>query len=91
MAAKGWLVRTDGGDGRDDLAQLQLVEDGRLSGSVKTDHENSHFLLAPEAVEYLANAHTHGCGFPAMAEGTLKGWMVMGSLMSEPGICEIRV
>ena len=38
-------------DGGDDFSQLQLVKDGRLSGGVKTDHENPHFLLTEEALE----------------------------------------
>lgn len=38
---------TDGWDGGDDFTELQLVEDGRLSGGVETDHENAHLLLSP--------------------------------------------
>lgn len=38
---------TDGGDGSDDFTELQLVQNGGLSGSVKTDHQNTHLLLPP--------------------------------------------
>lgn len=40
---------TDGRDGRHNFTQLQLVQDGGLSGSVETDHENTHLLLAEKA------------------------------------------
>jgi hypothetical protein len=32
---------TDGWDRGDDLAQFEFIQDGRLSGSVKADHENA--------------------------------------------------
>lgn len=37
LAAAAFLALTDRGDGRDDLAQLQLVQDGRLARSVEAD------------------------------------------------------
>jgi len=40
-------VEANSGDGCDNLAELELVEDGGLSGGIKTNHENSHLLLAP--------------------------------------------
>lgn len=40
-------VEADGGNGSNDFTQLQLVQDSGLSGSVQTDHENSHLLLPP--------------------------------------------
>ena len=33
--------RTDSRDGGDDFSKLELVEDGGLTGGVKSDHENS--------------------------------------------------
>ena len=39
--------RTDGGNRRDNFAKFQFVEDGRLTGCVQADHENTHLLLAP--------------------------------------------
>lgn len=38
---------TDRRDCGDDFTELQLVEDGGLSGSVKTDHQDSHLLATP--------------------------------------------
>jgi len=35
-----WML-TDGGDGSDNLAELELVEDGSLTGGVETDHKNT--------------------------------------------------
>lgn len=43
--------RTNGRNSGDDLTKLQLVKNGGLSGSVETDHENSHLLLAEPFVE----------------------------------------
>lgn len=39
--------RTDSGDGGDDFTELELVQNGGLSGSVKTNHKNAHLLLSP--------------------------------------------
>ena len=49
-------IETNGGDGRDDLTELELVQDSGLAGSVKAYHEDTHFLLA-EAFEHLLYAH----------------------------------
>lgn len=59
----GWTkARTDCGDGGDDFTELQLVEDGGLSGGIETNHENSHLLLSPETVEQTRECETHvGC------------------------------
>lgn len=38
---------TDCGDGGNNFTELQLIQNGSLSGSVETDHENSHLLLPP--------------------------------------------
>jgi hypothetical protein len=50
---------TDGGDGGDDLPELELVEDGGLTSGVETDHENPHLLLGEEAAEQLAEREPH--------------------------------
>jgi len=34
---KVWIVLTDGGDCGNDFAELELVQDGRLTSSVETD------------------------------------------------------
>jgi hypothetical protein len=38
---------TDSRDCCDDFTKLQLVQDGCLSGGIKTNHENTHLLLSP--------------------------------------------
>lgn len=38
---------TDRGDGGDDFTELELVQDGGLTGGVKTDHQDAHLLAAP--------------------------------------------
>ena len=50
---------TDGGDGGDDLAELELVEDGGLTGGIEPDHENPHLLLGEEAAEQLPKGEPH--------------------------------
>ena len=39
-------VESHGGDGVDRLSQLQLVQDGRLSGRVQPQHQDPHLLVA---------------------------------------------
>lgn len=53
---------TNCGYGRDDFAQLQLVEDGGLAGRIETDHQDAHFLLPPELIEQFRERETHDCG-----------------------------
>ena len=50
---------TDGGDGGDDLAELELVEDGGLTSCIETDHEDPHLLLGEEATEQLREREPH--------------------------------
>lgn len=38
---------TNRGNGGDDFTELELVQDGGLTGGVKTDHQNAHLLAAP--------------------------------------------
>lgn len=35
------VIRTNSGNSGDDLSELELVENGGLTGSVKSDHENA--------------------------------------------------
>lgn len=53
------IGRTDGWDGSYNLAQLQLVKDGRFTSGVQADHQDTHLLLAPEAIEELRERKTH--------------------------------
>lgn len=38
---------TDCRNGGDDFTELELVQDGGLTGGVKTDHQDAHLLAAP--------------------------------------------
>jgi hypothetical protein len=49
---------TDGGDGGDDLIELELVEDGSFIGSVETNHGDLH-LLDEQPVEELPKREPH--------------------------------
>jgi len=40
-------VEANGGDGCDDFAQLQLIQNCGLSGSVQANHQDAHLLLSP--------------------------------------------
>lgn len=61
LVLDGLHVEPDGGDGGNDLTELELVEDGGLTGGVETDHKDSHVLLAEELAEEFAKASTHCC------------------------------
>ena len=50
---------TNGRDGGDDFTKLELIQDGGLTGSVQTDHKNTHFLLAEEARKQFRDGETH--------------------------------
>jgi hypothetical protein len=51
---------TDGGDSGYDLSELELVEDGRLSGRVQPNHKDSHFLLSKQTLEQVRENVAHG-------------------------------
>lgn len=51
--------RTNGGNRGDNFAELELIENRGLSGSVETDHQDSHLLLPPQLVEKLRERETH--------------------------------
>ena len=57
---------TQGRQGRVDaaahLAELELVEDGRLTGGVEADHEDAHLLLAEHPLPDTGEGEPHGGG-----------------------------
>jgi len=55
-------TEANGGDSGHDLAELELVENGGLTGGIETDHEDAHLLLAEEAAKHLAERESHGAG-----------------------------
>ena len=52
-------VEADRGDGGDNLAKLELVQDGGLASRVKPDHQDAHILLAEQLAEDLGEGETH--------------------------------
>ena len=52
-------VESDGGYRRDDLSELELVENGGLARGVKADHQDPALLPAAEGAEELADEKTH--------------------------------
>jgi hypothetical protein len=50
---------TDGGDGGDDLTDLELIEDVSFTDSVETDHEDLHLLLDEQPAEELPEREPH--------------------------------
>lgn len=44
---------TNGGDSGDNLTQLQFVQNRGFTSGIQTDHENTHFLVTPKALEQL--------------------------------------
>jgi hypothetical protein len=59
LVLHGFNIESDGGDGGDDLAELELVEDCGLSGRVKTHHQDPHLLLGEEPAEQLGEREPH--------------------------------
>ena len=55
----GLHVEADGGDGGDNLAQLQLVEDSRLPGVVEAQHDDPGGRSAEEAVHQGWDQDSH--------------------------------
>jgi len=52
-------IETDGRDCGHDLTKLKLIENGGLSSSIKTYHENPHILLAEKTAEKLCECRSH--------------------------------
>lgn len=72
---------TDGGNGGDDFTELELVEDGGLSGGVKTDHQDSHLLATPESIEQPRESDTHVDG-ASKPEEDEREMLAMGKMES---------
>lgn len=63
LVLDGLDVEANGRDSGDNLAKLELVENGGFTGGIETDHENSHLLLPPQLIEQLGKSETHVCDF----------------------------
>jgi len=52
-------VNTNCGNGCDNFSQLELVQDGSLTSSIKTYHENTHLFLSKEPAKKLGERQPH--------------------------------
>lgn len=52
-------IKTNGRDSGDNFTEFKLVKDGCFTSSIETDHKDSHFLLAEEAIKELGDGKTH--------------------------------
>lgn len=57
---------TNGRNRGHDLTKLELVEDGGLTSSIKTNHQNSHFFLGKKPAEKLRECQPHSFGFRSL-------------------------
>ena len=73
LVVHGLHVETDGGDGGDDLTELQLIKNGGLTGSIETDHKDTHLLLGEQLGEELADRKPHGEIRPARKPAAKSG------------------
>lgn len=53
---------TDRGDGGDDLAQLEFVQNGGLSGGVQAHHQDPHLLLPKQTFKEIPKHIPHPLG-----------------------------
>lgn len=59
MKPRKTVGSTDGGDGGDDLAELELVEDGGLTGGIEANHEDAHLPFREQTAEELGEGKAH--------------------------------
>merc|ERR1712060_1031588 len=52
-------IEADGRNGGDNLAKLELVEDGGFTGGIQSNHKNAHLLFGDEASKELRERDTH--------------------------------
>ena len=50
---------TDSRNSSDNFAKLELVKNGGFTGSIETDHQDPHLLLAEEIPEQVAEYVSH--------------------------------
>lgn len=55
LVCDGLNVETDGRNGRHILAELELIENGGLSSSIETEHQQAHLLGREDLAHHLAN------------------------------------
>jgi hypothetical protein len=52
-------VETNGWNGSDNFTQFQLVQNGGLTSTIKTNHKNTHFFVTKKVTEQLRGEQTH--------------------------------
>lgn len=63
MHKPGRRELTDSRNRRNDLTELELVQDGGLTSGIETDHQNSHLFLGEKPAEQLREREPHSdCG-----------------------------
>lgn len=82
-------VETNGWDGGDNLAELELVQDCGLTSSVQTHHQNAHLLLGEETLEHALEG-SHGYR-RVMLKSCPGGSVVASSLLSSPPTTQFHV
>jgi hypothetical protein len=55
----GLHIEANGGDGVDDLAKLELVENGGLTCGIKADHKNTHLFGSDHARPHFSKHTSH--------------------------------
>lgn len=63
---------TNGGDSGDDFTELELVQDGGLTSSIETHHQNPHFLLRKQPAEQLRERQPHLHSHQSLIHTTIK-------------------
>ena len=58
-----WLRLTNCGNSGDDFAEFELVQNGGFTGSVETDHQDSHLLLGKEPRHQTGDRQPHFASF----------------------------
>ncbi len=62
LVCDGLDIEADSWNSSNILVELEFVQNGRLSGSIETQHQQSHLLGSEDLAHYLRNLAAHGDG-----------------------------
>lgn len=62
-------IEADSRNGGNILAELELVENSRLSSRIETEHEQAHLLGSEDLAHDFGQLAAHGCGSSLRATG----------------------
>lgn len=69
---------TDGRDRGNNFSQFELVQDGGLSSSIQSDHQDPHFFLAKQALKSAGQStHLHLQKEKSILRGQGKIWIAL--------------